>query len=96
MIKFTPKWKDDKDNIFIFPARNTVFDSWDDAFSYQAGEFIWFIPFGVSTAGILEFEMDSDGVAKIHYHKGALGQLGECCIIGGPLGPETSSEVADV
>jgi len=45
---------------------------------------------------MIKFEMDSDGVAKIHYYKGALGQFGECCIIGGPLGPETSSEVADV
>jgi hypothetical protein len=83
---YTPKWKDAKGNVLIFPARNTLFDSHSDAMEWALGQFIWMVPFGLSTDGVLEFEA-KDGRADIHHIAADYGMLGSCCIISGPDGP---------
>jgi hypothetical protein len=50
------------------------------------------VPFGLTTAGILEFEAE-DGIAQIKHIDGKYGPLGQCCIIGGPDGPKETDEM---
>jgi hypothetical protein len=84
---YTPRWKDDDGNVVIFPAGNTLFDNEHDARTWQFGEFIFFVPFGLKPDGVLEFDA-VDGKAQIPHCDGSFGPLGDCCIIDGPLGPE--------
>lgn len=90
---YTPKWKDKDGNVMIFPARNTLFDDYGDALNWQLGEFIWMVPFGLSTAGILEFEAD-DGKTEIRHVIASCGVLGKCCLIEGPLFDQAVSVTA--
>lgn len=88
--QYTPKWKDDKGNVVIFPAPNTLFDSHADAFDWQVNAFLWMVAFGLSTAGILEINAD-DGKARIPHVAANLGKLGECAIIAGPMFDQVES-----
>jgi hypothetical protein len=83
---YTPQWKDRKGNVMIFPARNTLFDEYRDASDWQLGQFIFMVPFGLSPAGILEFDA-IDGKAEIVNVQATLQPLGECRILSGPDGP---------
>ncbi len=40
-------------------APNHVFDSRAAAFEYQTGDFIFYIPFGLAPAGIVEMDLDN-------------------------------------
>lgn len=88
---YTPQWKDKSGNIIIFPARNTLFEDYQDARDWQFGEFIFMVPFGLSPAGVLSFDA-IDGRAEIAHREGTLGPLGTCCIISGPHGPPASTK----
>ena len=87
-IHYTPRWKDDKGNKVIFPARNTLFDNEQDARDWMLSEGIFMIPFGLMTDGILQFEAH-DGKTQIRHIPATLGALGKCCIIDGPDGPKS-------
>ena len=89
-VQYTPKWKDDKGNVVIFPARNTLFDSENDAREWQIGQFLFMIPFGLCPAGILEFEAQ-DGKTQILHRAAKYGMLGECGIIVGPMFEEAEA-----
>lgn len=89
---FTPKWKDKKGNVVIFPARNTLFEDYKNASDWQVGQFIFMVPFGFSPAGILEFEA-KNGHADIPHIKGTAGVLGTCCLIDGPDGPDHTASL---
>lgn len=80
---YTPQWKDKDSNVVIFPAPNTLFEEKSDAHDWQLGQSLFFVPFGLSPAGILEFQA-KDGKTEIPHVPARLGKLGECCIVSGP------------
>lgn len=90
-LHYTPKWKDNKGNVVIFPAPNTLFDDYQDARDWQFGEFIFFVPLGLKPDGVLEFDA-VDGKAQIPHCTADHPKLGKCFIIDGPLGPQSSNE----
>lgn len=89
MLQYTPKGKDNKGNVVIFPARNTLFDDPGDALEWQLSQFLWYIPFGLSTAGILEFNA-KEGKTDIPHVICRLGMLGDCAVIAGPIFDEAN------
>ena len=83
-IRYAPKWKDSKGNVILLSGKNNVFEAFQDAHEYQIGDFIFHIPFGLSPDGILEIEMDEQGMSNVPHVRATLGMLGDCAIIVGP------------
>ncbi len=81
---YTPKWKTDKGDVLIFPASNTLFDTLGDASDWRLDQFLFMIPFGLSSAGILEFEHE-DGKFQIPHVEVGVGMLGPGMVIEGPM-----------
>ena len=84
---FTPLWKDDKGNILFFAAENTLFDSAWEAKEWQIGEWLNYIPLGLSPANdgeTLEVEVSDEGKARTPHVKVSCGgfALGGMCIRG--------------
>ena len=92
--KFTPIWKDDEGNRLIFAYENTVFDDEGESSSYQIGQFLWMVAFGLSMAGQLEFDMDENGHATIEHVEAKAGRLGTCQIISGPIYEKSAEMVS--
>lgn len=89
--KFVPAWKDKEGNRFVVVAMNHVFDSFEDAQRYQCGEFLCYVPFGWSPAGIEEIPM-VDGKASFP-HVPATGPYEfPVAVIEGPLFDAALSE----
>lgn len=82
--KYVPAWKDKDGNRLFRVATNYVFDSWQEAFEYQAGDFIFYVPFGWSPNGIIELDVTDEGRADIEHVVGDHPMLGVVAIIGGP------------
>lgn len=58
-MNYIPAWKDKKGNRFMFLAENHVFDDWQSAFEFQAGDFIFYIPLGLTPDGIVEMDLNN-------------------------------------
>lgn len=84
---FAPKWQDDNGNVVILARKGTIFTSWFEAFTCQVQHMPLMCVHGLMPMGILEFEA-VDGKTKIRHRAGELGDIGRCCIIEGPLGPD--------
>ncbi len=63
-MKYIPSWKDKTGNRMLILAPNHVFDTWDAAFEFQAADFLFYIPMGLTPAGIVEMDLD-DGKGQI-------------------------------
>lgn len=77
---FYPRWKDSHGNILLIMAKNHVFDSYAKAQEFQITNFLWYIPFGLTTDGILELEEEN----TITYCEATLGMIGKVALIEGP------------
>ncbi len=87
-MKYIPAWKDKKGNRMIFLAPNHVYETWSEAFEYQAGDFIFYIPMGLSPAGIVEMELE-DGKGQIPHVLCDGPMNSQVALIEGPLFEET-------
>ena len=83
-IGYTPKWKADSGDVVIFAASNTLFDSHADASDWRLDQFLFMIPFGLTSDGILEFEHE-DGKFQIPHVGISVGMLGPGLVIEGPM-----------
>ena len=67
--KFIPRWKDSQGNIALFPYKDGVFDTHDEALEFQNSKFIDLMCVGFSSAGIHEFEENASGEMDIAHVK---------------------------
>ena len=88
---YTPKWKTDKGDVLIFPASNTLFDNLGDASDWRLDQFLFMIPFGLSSAGILEFE-HQNGRFQMPQEEVDVGMLGSGIVIDGQMLDEAIAE----
>ncbi len=83
-IGYTPKWKTDDSNVLIFAASNTLFDTYADAVNWKLDQFLFMIPFGLISAGILKFEHEN-GKFQIPHVEVKISLLGPGFVIEGPM-----------
>ena len=88
---YTPKWKNEAGDVLIFLAENTLFDTFVEAVEWRFGQFLFMIPFGLTSAGIFEFE-HQDGKFEIPHVVVKCGKLGEGCALSGPLFDAATSD----
>jgi hypothetical protein len=91
MNKFIPAWKDKNGNRLLILAENHVFDDWDSAFHYQAGDFIFYIPYGLTPAGIVEMDLE-DGKGDIPHVLCDMPHGALAAVISGPIFDNANSE----
>ena len=83
-MNYIPCWKDKDGNRFVVLAKNHVFPSWNEAFQFQAADFIFYIPFGLKPDGILELEVDAAGKTNLPHIPAGTGNGLSLALIAGP------------
>ena len=93
MISYLPTLKDSKGNKFV--GLMGQFDDYDEAMNKLYGDFIYWIPFGLTTAGIKEFDTEVGLLnAPVEIDTPQMGKM-ECAVIAGPLFDEAVERAAD-
>lgn len=83
---FIPAWKDDKQNRFVVIAKNHLFDTLEEASTYQLHHFIDYILFGWTCDGIYESAIDEVTGQAFFPHVPGTGSYGcSVAIIDGPI-----------
>ncbi len=88
---YTPKWETDKGDVIVFPASNTLFDTLAGAVEWRLDQFLFMIPFGLKSSGILEFE-HKDGKFELPHVPVTVGKLGPGIVIEGPIFDEATAK----
>lgn len=83
---WTPIWKDEVGNRFIFPARNNIFEHEYEAAAKALADAMYMVAWGLSPCpiGPSEIEIDDNGQATLTHYEANFPRLGFAALVGGP------------
>jgi len=81
---YTPKWKDNNDNVVFFPATNTLFETVELALQFQRQQWPLMMALGLEPEGVFEFT-HQDGKFQVSHVVVEMPKLGRGCCIDGPI-----------
>ena len=91
--QFISAWKDNDGNRFLCLAENHVHDTQAAAHQQQVADFIFYIPFGWATAGVVEIDLE-DGKGQIPHVLCNGPMRSSLAVIEGPLFDEVFAKEA--
>lgn len=84
MKRYTPGWKDEGGNRFVFTNKNMIFNEAHEALQKSNTLFLAMLPAGLFNAGVIEFEMDRQGNIALEGIEAKFSRVGTGYLISGP------------